>query len=107
LKLGSTGCGPSCSDWFNRDLPGGIGDYEVTDATTNPAKPCPGNYYVQALLVGTTLIFNSAQEVLTKTGNIVNFVVNASSALGVGMYCENGVSNNQCKNFEARFCCGL
>jgi hypothetical protein len=83
-----------------------MGDYEVTDAATNPAKPCPGNYYVQARLVGTTLIFNSAQEVLAQTGNIVNFVVNASSPLGVGMYCENAVNNNLCKNYEARFCCG-
>jgi hypothetical protein len=99
-------CSCGCSTWFNRDLPGGVGDYEVTDTVTNPTKPCPSNYVVQTRVTGTTQIFNSPQEVLTKTGQKVKFVVNAYQPLGVGMYCANADNSQGCLNFEARFCCG-
>ena len=43
-----------CSNWINRDLPGGVGDYEQTDSAppTIPSSiiPCPKNYYVQVTI---------------------------------------------------------
>jgi hypothetical protein len=78
----------------------------VTDNITNPTKPCPGNYVVQTRVTGTTQIFNSPQEVLAKTEQKFNFVVNAYQSLGVGMYCANVDNSQGCLNFETRFCCG-
>jgi hypothetical protein len=91
---------------MNRDNPDGLGDYELTDSQSNPAKPCPSNYYVQARVVGTSKLYNSQNEIATDLGQVVRFVVNKNSRYGVGMYCQNGDNKVPCKDYEARFCCG-
>lgn len=95
----------NCSSWMDRDNPSGVGDYEVTDSQTNPTKPCPTNYYVQARVSGTSTLYNSPDEIKTDLGQVVYFVVNANQQYGVGMYCKNADNTETCKDYEARFCC--
>ena len=93
---------------MDRDNPSGVGDYEVTDSQTNLTKPCPcpTNYYVQARVSGTSKLYNSPNEIRTDLGQVVHFVVNANQQYGVGMFCNNAQNTEQCKDYEARFCCG-
>ena len=89
-------------------MPGGMGDYEVTDATDNPTKPCP-IYYVQARKYGnTSILYNSAEEIKTVLNQTVHFVCNRFQLLGVGMYCVNSenTANGGCLDYQVRFCCG-
>ena len=49
-----------CSNWYTRDLPGGVGDFELTDTLSMPTPaviPCPKNYHVQARLKGSTQVW--------------------------------------------------
>ena len=91
---------------MDRDNPSGVGDYEVTDSSSNPQKPCP-IYYVQAMKVGDpSVLYNSAEEIKFKLNQVVHFVVNRYQALGVGMYCVNSENPAGCFDYKARFCCG-
>ena len=105
LDLFSIVAGEGCSTpWMNRDDPSGVGDYEITDANDNPAKPA--KYMVQAQQVGYAPIYNSALEVRTALGQNVTYVVNSFVQYGVGMYCRNDQNGNNCMDYQARFCCG-
>ena len=93
---------------MNRDNQYGVGDYEVTDSSTNPTKPC-SIYYVQAMKnSGASIIFNSPDEIKFSLNQTVHFVVNRNLALGVGMYCVNAenTGNGGCLDYKVRFCCG-
>jgi hypothetical protein len=90
---------------MNHDLPSGDGDWELTDANTNPTKAA--KYVVQAQRVGYTQRYNSPQEVLAALGQTVTISVNSYAALGVGMYCRNHLNPTRgCMDYRARFCCG-
>ena len=105
FALAGDDAGTGCSIWIDRDYPSGVGDYEITDAITNPTKA--NKYVVQAQRAGYTPRYNSPQEVLAALGQNVSYVVNSYVALGVGMYCKNDQNpNGGCMDYKARFCCG-
>ena len=106
-----------CTQWFDRDNPGGIGDWELAGHSSIPTSSIKcKNYMIQVKdnSFPANVMTNSAQ-VLAMTGNYATFLFPASGFSNAGFLCTNlphsgnpTLPTNQkqrCKDFSVRFCC--
>ena len=105
-----------CTSWKNRDYPSGSGDYEFIGTDTARLNEVKGilsscykkQYVIQAKLATGTNIYETAAQALADTGNDITFRYRALSDpdfTNSGVFCENKVNRERCKNFVVRYCC--
>ena len=88
-------CPGNWTDYYNRDLPSGMGDFETLASLRreNPGEICKYPIAVDARLVDDHTHY-------TLTGQNLNV------DLELGFYCVNEEqTEEECLNYEARFCC--
>ena len=88
-------CSGNWTEYYNRDLPGGVGDFETLASLRreNPGEICDNPTAVDARVVGVHTHYSQTGE-------------NVGVSLDGGFYCENAAQpDGNCMNYEVRFCC--
>jgi len=94
LSVPKCGEGHAWTQFFDRDNPGGYGDYETLSLllNENPGKLCKNPTAIDARLVSNNDPYQSANQVVT-------------ISTSYGFQCVNSQNSGQCEDYEVRFCC--
>lgn len=108
----------NCSQWFDRDNPGGTGDWELAGLSLIPTSAIDCKSYMIQVKENSNsgnLVMTNSAQVLAITGNKATFRFPTSGFYGAGFVCTNRPSSanpalpsnqrQRCKDFSVRFCC--